>query len=156
MGHLGAERGGARSAMNAIAERASFVPARTLPNGQPFYSPFGAFPFQADEVAALIDRTAPGRDSGHIPVFDTGTGKTIISLAAGAFLFDEGQIDQMVVITELNTLDDWAASVEEFTNLSVFVYHGPTRAQKLDAYLATHGYPHVFVTTYETGSRELM
>lgn len=138
--------------MTAVAERATFVPARELPNGQPFYSAFGNFPFQADEVGEIIERTAPGADSGHIPVFDTGTGKTIISLAAAAFLFADDEIDQVVVIAELNAVDDWREATENHTQLSAHVYHGTGREKRL----AKAGVPHVFITTYETGARELV
>lgn len=138
--------------MTAVVERTGFVPARELPNGQPFHSSYGSFAFQADEVEEIISRTEPGGDSGHMPIFDTGTGKTIIALASAAYLFAEDKIDQVVVIAELNAVDDWRDATEEFTNLSAHVYHGAGREKRLEKV----GVPHVFITTYETGARELV
>jgi SNF2 family DNA or RNA helicase len=128
------------------------VSARELPNGDFFYSPLGLFDFQADAVAEVYVRTNPGQQSGILTVYDTGIGKTIIGIALAAFLFQDNQIDYVMVICEKNKLTDWQKSFEQFSNLGVHLYHGNNRQKRLSKDPAHH----VFITSYETGRNELV
>lgn len=125
--------------------------ARELPNGEPFYSPLGLFDFQIQGVSEIYTYTARA-DGGLIAVWDTGIGKTVLAIAASAYLFDDGLIDQVVIVCERNKRRDWVREFEAFSSLDVLLYHGTGRQQRL----AKHGSPQVLVTTYETGRLDLM
>jgi SNF2 family DNA or RNA helicase len=128
-------------------------PTRELPNGELYYSPQGLYDFQVDGIAECIVRTA-GPD-GVIAVWDTGIGKTHLSMGTAAYLFADGEIDFVMVIAEKNKIYEWREDFEYFTALRPHVYHGAGRERRLEKALAT-GRPHVFVTTYETGRNELL
>jgi SNF2 family DNA or RNA helicase len=142
--------------VSAVLERAAFTPARDLPGTEPFYSPLGLFDFQADGVAHTYGQFGPDGAEGVITVFDTGIGKTIMFCALAAFMIADGEMDQAIVLCERNKVRDWRKAFETFTNLSVVVYHGTGRQRRLERHVERHGaLPHVLVTTYETGAREL-
>lgn len=130
---------------------AGFVPARELPNGEPFYTELGLFPFQVDGMLSAYDQTARG-DGGTILVYDLGIGKTIIAICLAAYLFHNGDIDQVMVICEKNKRDDWTEEIERYSVLSSMLYHGTGRQRRLER----RGIPHALVTTYETARVELM
>lgn len=137
--------------MTTSVEKAEFVPARTLPNGQSYWSKFGLFDFQADDTAEAYLRTEPGMQSGVIAVWDTGIGKTHLGMALAAMLVEDDKIDLVMVIAEKNKITDWRDDFEKHTTLHAHRYHGTGRQKRL----AKAGTPHVFVTTYETGRNEL-
>jgi SNF2 family DNA or RNA helicase len=130
----------------------AFAPARELPNGANFYSPRGLFGFQADHVAEGYLRTNPGGDQGLVIVWDTGLGKTIYGMALAALLFEDGQIDQAIVVAEKNKIVDWRAEFEQFTTLTAHVYHGQGRQKRLEK----AGTPHVLISTYDTLRTDLV
>jgi SNF2 family DNA or RNA helicase len=136
----------------SITEPPEFSPAREMPNGAVFYSPLGVFDFQADGLAECYLRTEADAAGGVIAVWDTGIGKTVLGLLLAAYLFEDGQIDQVMVVCEQNKVREWQADFERFTGLSTVRYHGTGRAQRLKR----HGVPHVVITAYETGRNELM
>jgi SNF2 family DNA or RNA helicase len=138
--------------MTAIAAEPAFIPARALPNGQNFYSPQGLFPFQAEHVAEGYLRTNPGGDQGLVVVWDTGLGKTIYGMALAALLFEDGQIDQAIVVAEKNKIVDWQDDFEAFTTLAAHIYHGPNRQKRLEK----TGVPHVLISTYDTLRADLV
>lgn len=130
----------------------AFVPVRELPNGANFYSPRGLYPFQAEDVAKAYLRTESGGDQGQIVGWDTGLGKTIFGLALAALLFEDGRIDQVIVVAEKNKIIDWRNEFEQFTTLSAAVYHGQGRQKRL----AKNGIPHALVSTYDTLRTDLV
>jgi SNF2 family DNA or RNA helicase len=135
----------------SIAPLAGFTPARQLPNGELFHSDWGLLPYQIDGIAQTYIRTGKG-DGGYMAVWDMGIGKTVLGIAASCYLFENDEIDQVIVVCERNKRHDWVAEFEKFSALSVMLYHGSGRQQRL----AKKGAPHVLVTTYETGKIELM
>lgn len=138
--------------MTAVLEPAQFIPARELPHGELFYSPLGVFGFQAEHVAEAYLCTEPGMQQGVIAVHDTGLGKTILAMDLAALLFEDDNIDLVMVIAERNKVEDWRRDFERFTALSAHLYHGAGRQKRL----VRDGVPHAFITTYETGRNELM
>lgn len=138
--------------MTAVEAASAFTPARELPNGANFYSPRGLFPFQADHVAEGYLRTNPGADQGLVVVWDTGLGKTIYLMALAALLFEDGQIDQVIVVAEKNKIIDWRDDFEKFTTLDVHVYHGQGRQKRLER----AGRPQVLISTYDTLRTDLV
>jgi SNF2 family DNA or RNA helicase len=136
----------------STAEAVEFVPARALPEGRLFHSPLGVFDFQADGLAEMYLRTEPGSDGGALAIWDTGIGKTVLALLLSAYLFEDNEIDQVMVVCEKNKVREWQADFERFTALSVVRYHDSGR----QARLKRAGVPHVLVTAYETGRSDLM
>jgi SNF2 family DNA or RNA helicase len=137
--------------MSTAPALAGFTPARELPNGEPFCTEFGLFPFQAEGLLQAYDQTSQG-DGGALLVFDLGIGKTMIAIAFAAFLFDSGEIDQVVVLCEKNKRYDWRDEIAQYSVLSSLLYHGTGRQKRLER----NGVPHALVTTYETARIELM
>lgn len=119
-----------------------------MSNGHLFHSPLGLFGFQADAVVNAFFGVKP------IITLDMGLGKTIVSMALAAQMFEADMIDLVMHVARRNKVDpsefprDWAS----FTSLSTLTYHGPSRAKRL----AKQGVPDVVITTYETGRNELM
>lgn len=138
--------------MTAAEAVPAFTRARELPNGANFYSPNGLYPFQAEHVAEGYLRTNPGGDQGLVVVWDTGLGKTIYLMALAALLFEDGQIDQVIVVAEKNKIIDWRDDFERFTTLDVHVYHGQGRQKRLEK----AGIPHVLISTYDTLRTDLV
>jgi SNF2 family DNA or RNA helicase len=118
-------------------------PARTLPNGRLYYSPWGLLPFQEIGVATVAVRTEDPC-LGQIAIWDTGLGKTHLMMATVALLFELGLIDQAVVCCERTKVKDWIDDFEKFTALRVGMFYGPKRKR-----LYTD-MPPVIVTVYET------
>jgi SNF2 family DNA or RNA helicase len=127
-----------------------FVPARSLPNGELYYSPLGLYDFQVDGIAQCLVRTN-GRD-GVAAIWDTGIGKSHLAMGTAAYLFADNLIDLVVVIAERNKLEEWREDFERYTALSSHKYHGPGREKRLQK----AGSVHVFITSYETGRNELL
>jgi SNF2 family DNA or RNA helicase len=138
--------------MTAAGAAPAFTPARELPNGASFYSPVGLYEFQADHVAEAYLRTNPGLEQGLLAIWSTGLGKTILGMALAVLLFEDDQIDLVVVAAERNKIVDWKNDFEAFTALDVHRYHGTGRQKRL----AKAIFPHVIVSTYETLRAELV
>lgn len=138
--------------MTAVPAAPAIPPARELPGGALFWSPVGLYPFQADDIAAALAHTAPGRAQGRIVVWDTGLGKTIFGMAAAGMLFEDGEIDLVISVVERNKIGDWVADFERFTALNVLSYHGANRQKKLER----QGVPQVLVSTYDTLRTDLV
>lgn len=138
--------------MTAAEVSLAFTPARELPGGVNFFSPRGLFPFQAEHVAEGYLRTNPGADQGLVIVWDTGLGKTIYGMALAALLFEDGEIDQVVVVAEKNKIVDWRTDFESFTSLAAHVYHGQNRQKRLEK----AGTPHALISTYDTLRTDLV
>lgn len=115
----------------------------------PTYSnPRGLYPFQADHLADLLanreDR--PGR----MLVWDTGLGKSHAAMCASALNLEDAAADVVVLVCEKIKLAEWRDDFARFTNLQVGLHHGPSRWKRLDK-----GWPHVLLTTYETGRSDM-
>lgn len=136
----------------SVAELSGFIPARTMPNGAVFHSPLGVFGFQAEGLAEAYIRTEPDSDGGIIAVWDWGLGKTHLGMALASYLFEDGRIDQVMVVCERNKISEWQSDFEKFTALSTLRHHDSGRQKRLER----HGVPHVLITTYETGRDDLM
>lgn len=123
----------------------------TMGNGRLFHTERGLLDFQAEAVTHAYLRT------NMIAVMDTGTGKTIVALAAAALLIERGEVDLVLHIARRNKvkISEFPADWAEFTALSTVVYHGPNRAKNLTKAMAA-GPVDVVLSTYETASRELM
>lgn len=130
------------------ASPAGATPRPVMSNGKLYFSPLGLFGFQADAVAKAFYA------EGIIGVWDTGLGKSHLSMALAAKLIEADQVDLVMHVAQRNKIDksefpaDWAT----FTSLSTLVYHGPTRKKRL----VKQGLPDVLITTYETGRDDLV
>src|SRR4051812_42655736 len=119
-----------------------------MSNGKLYFSPLGLFGFQADAVAKAFYA------EGIIGVWDTGLGKSHLSMALAAKLIEADQVDLVMHVAQRNKIDksefpaDWAT----FPSLSTLVYHGPTRKKRL----AKQGLPDVLIPPYETGRDDLV
>jgi superfamily II DNA or RNA helicase len=119
-----------------------------MDNGRLFHSPLGLFGFQAECVARAYYQ------DGLLAVCDTGLGKTIISMALAAQLFQDDQVDLVIHVAQKNKIDksefpaDWA----RFSSLRTHVYHGTNRGRRL----AKAGTPDVLISTYETLREDLV
>lgn len=115
--------------------------------GRLFFSSQGLFPFQADDLATTYLNLQEHSSKAALVLWQTGTGKTIYSMALSALMFEDDLIDQVLVIAEANKVTDWAKEdFPRFTRLSVLPYKGsPQRRANIlrDA-------PQVLVSTYET------
>lgn len=104
----------------------------------------GLFPFQAEGVEKMHTI-----GSGLL-VWDTGTGKSHLAMALGSRLFEEDEIDLVLVCAERNKIREWVRDFEKFTALDAHLYHGTGRAKRLDK----AGDVQVLVTTYETAKTD--
>lgn len=97
-------------------------------------------PFQAEGVARayVIGDT--------LCTFETGLGKTHLSMGLAAILLEDAAIDRVVILAEANKILDWEEELGQWTDLSVGLYHGPKRANALPC--------EVVVSTYETFLRD--
>lgn len=91
-----------------------------------FSSPRGLYPFQVDGIILCVLR----RD--NLLVWDTGLGKTIGALATAAMLFEDGEIDRVLLVCEQAKIAEWKEDVERFTTLTAVTYAGaPARRRKI-------------------------
>jgi len=128
---------------------AAVIERPLMPNGRLYHSPLGLFPFQADCVIETIHH------GDRIGIVDTGLGKTHIAMCTAATLYEEGEIDLVMHVGRRNKVsdrDEFPADWAQFTSLSVLVYHGSGRHNRL----LKQGVPDVVLTTYETAASELM
>ncbi len=97
-------------------------------------------PFQIDGVLTAFPRP------GHLFCWDCGTGKSVGAIALSVLCFQEGIIDQVLLVCERNKRKEWVADFETDTDLTVRLHHGAGREKRLERL----GVPQVLVTTYET------
>jgi hypothetical protein len=126
-------------------------PRQLMLNGRLFQSPWGLLPFQVDAVAFFY------LAESYIGVIDRGLGKSAISCALAAQLFEDDEIDLVIHVAQAGKLDkdefpkDWS----EWTGLRVHRYLGTGRQQRLQKAIEGGGVD-VLLTSYETGKLELM
>lgn len=118
-------------------------PARTLPNGRLYHSPWGLILFQEEGVARVVVGTN-NTMIGKLAIWDTGLGKTHLAMASAALLYELGLVDQVIICCERNKVAEWIEDFEKFTALSVGKFYGPKRKR---LYVDM---PQVIVTVYET------
>lgn len=113
-----------------------------------YRNPRGLYPFQADHLADLLANreVRPGR----MLVWDTGLGKSHAAMCAAALNLEDAAADVVVLVCEKVKLTEWRDDFARFTNLQVGLHHGPSRWKRLDK-----GWPHVLLTTYETGRSDM-
>jgi superfamily II DNA or RNA helicase len=77
---------------------------------------------------------------------DTGLGKSMMTMGVAGLAAEQGVLDHVLIVCELNKLPEWLEDFAKFTRLPAVVCHGP-RARRLKI-LADP--PAVIITTYET------
>lgn len=107
-----------------------------------FKSPRGLYDFQAEGVALCYLRP------NNLVVWDQGLGKSILAMALSDLLFEDDQIDRVLLIAKKNKLEEWLEDFGTFTDLSAALYHGPKRKKLLEEP------PQVLITTYETARND--
>lgn len=113
------------------------------------------FPFQIEAAATSFWRwTDPSSDEpAALLLYDTGIGKTVISIAALAMMIEDGLVDRVVVVAEANKVLDWVTvDFPKFAPLvDVQQYKGdPARRKRI---LAKQ--PQVLVMGYQTGRNDI-
>jgi SNF2 family DNA or RNA helicase len=103
--------------------------------------------FQADGVAQTHI------DQDKMWVWDTGLGKSVGSVALAALGFDQGTIDQVLVVCERNKIREWIKDFVDETDLTIHKMHGANRWRKLTKDFPDR-WPDVLVTTYETAKTD--
>lgn len=103
------------------------------------------FPFQEEAVERALE------SFGLQVVYDTGTGKSVITIELVRRLFGIDEIDNALIVCERNKMAEWIEDFEEHTPLSVMKYHGSNRFSKLEK----NGLPQVMVTNYETARQDI-
>lgn len=98
--------------------------------------------FQATEVARMYLR-----DSSLV-LWSTGLGKSHAAMCLAALLFEDDQIDQVLLLAEAAKVGEWQEDFAKWTDLSAATYMGPKRSKVLD------DLPQVVVTTYETARND--
>jgi SNF2 family DNA or RNA helicase len=110
---------------------------------KPVYRSDRVYEFQVDGIAYgyLLERAAF--------IWDTGMGKSHAAMGIGGLSFEFEDVDLVLLVAEKNKIHEWAEDFAKYTTLTPYVYHGPTRAKKLDAAGAD-----VVITTYETARND--
>jgi superfamily II DNA or RNA helicase len=77
---------------------------------------------------------------------DTGLGKSMMTMGVAGLAAEQGVIDHVLVVCEVNKLLEWKDDFERHTRLPAVICHGP-RARRLKILADL---PTVIITTYET------
>jgi superfamily II DNA or RNA helicase len=77
---------------------------------------------------------------------DTGLGKSMMTMGVAGLAAEQGVIDHVLIVCELNKLQEWREDFEEHTRLPVVICHG-ARQKRLKVLADL---PRVIITTYET------
>ncbi len=119
-----------------------------MPNGSIYQSKFGRlFDFQADHVAeGYLRLEITKRWDGTLVVWDTGTGKTHFAMALASFLYEDNEIDAVILVAEKGKVGEWEADFRESTSLTSYLHHGAGREKRFEK----KGIPDVLISTYET------
>lgn len=96
--------------------------------------------FQAHDIAAAAVM------GSRMLLWDTGLGKSVAGLALSKMCFEDGEIDQVLLVCELNKVGEWIADIQRETDLQVRKHHGAARWKQMERL----GMPQILVTTYET------
>ena len=112
----------------------------------------GLFGFQSEAVVAGYEQWL----TQAVPALDVqyamGTGKTALSIALACYLFDDDEIDQVIVVAEQNKIRDWSqVDFPKFSTLDVGLYAGTPGHR---AKVLTQGHQGL-VMTYETGRNDI-
>lgn len=133
----------------AVAGR---VVARRPENGQIYFSPRNLYPFQATGIAdGYLRLEMHGAHDGVLVVWDTGTGKTHFAMSLAALLYEDDEIDAVLLVAEKGKVGEWCEDFERFTCLTSYLHHGAGREKRFQK----NGVPDVLVTTYETAKADL-
>lgn len=77
---------------------------------------------------------------------DTGLGKSMMTMGVAGLAAEQGVIDHVLIVCELNKLQEWREDFEEHTRLPAVICHG-AKAKRLKV---LDSLPTVIITTYET------
>jgi SNF2 family DNA or RNA helicase len=123
-----------------------------LPSGTVYHSPRGLYPFQATGIAdGYLRLEMHGQWDGVLVVWDTGTGKTHFAMSLAALLYEDDEIDAVLLVAEKGKVGEWEADFRAYTSLVPFLHHGTGREKRFQK----TGIPDVLVTTYETAKADL-
>lgn len=111
-----------------------------------YHSPRGVLDHQAKGAARVYFQTGDPELGAAFAIWDTGTGKSHLAMVSAALLFEDGLIDLVLLVCEVDKVKEWVDDFGVFTDLSVERYHvDAKRRAKIRANL-----PQVLVATYET------
>lgn len=132
--------------MTALAHPLVEAPAEPL-----YSSPRGLYGFQEEDIARAY--LAQEKGGGNLCVWDTGMGKSHLAMALAGFMFEDGLIDHVILVADLQKIadDEWPSDWGKYTRLTYARHHGSGRMDRL----AKRGLPQVLITTYETGKADL-
>jgi superfamily II DNA or RNA helicase len=77
---------------------------------------------------------------------DTGLGKSMMTMGVAGLAAEQGVIDHVLIVCEVNKLREWKEDFEQHTRLPAAICHGP-KAKRLKV---LDSLPKVIITTYET------
>lgn len=133
--------------MTDVATLPSGRVASRLPSGTIYHSPRGLYPFQATGIAdGYLRLEMHGQYDGILVVWDTGTGKTHFAMSLAALLYEDDEIDAVLLVAEKGKVGEWVEDFRAFTCLEPMLHHGQGRDKRFEK----AGLPEVLVTTYET------
>jgi hypothetical protein len=142
-----------RGRLDPALEAEAAMSAEPVQETKPLYhSPLGLFPFQVDGAARTYWQWTETDEPVMLALWDTGIGKSHLAMAISAMLFEDGLIDQVVVVAEANKVLDWVEDdFPTYTDLTVKRYAGdPKKRQKI-----LDDPPQVMVMSYETGRNDI-
>lgn len=119
-----------------------------MANGSIYQSKFGRlFDFQADHVAeGYLRLDLTGVWDGVLVVWDTGTGKTHFAMALASYLYEDDEIDAVILVAEKGKVGEWEEDFHSSTSLTTYLHHGTGRQKRFEK----QGVPDVLISTYET------
>jgi hypothetical protein len=117
-----------------------------------YHSPVGLFGFQLEGVARAVWQYTGSEHPATFVTWDTGIGKTHLTMASAALMFEDGTLDHLIVVAEANKIKDWAhEDLPTFTGLSTALYAGsPDRRRRI-----LEDMPQALVMTFETGRNDI-
>jgi non-specific serine/threonine protein kinase len=125
------------------------VVARRPENGCVYYSPRGLYEFQGKGIAdGYLRLELHGKWDGVLVVWDTGTGKTHFAMALAGLLYEDGEIDAVLLVAEKGKIGEWEEDFKSYTSLVPLLHHGAGRENRFAK--ATDSFPEVLISTYET------
>jgi SNF2-related domain/Helicase conserved C-terminal domain len=125
--------------MSALATESYRTPDEVL------FRPPIAVPFQLRDIARAY------LDGRMMATWDTGVGKTALTIGVGCVAIEQGAADHVLIVCEQNKVTDWKREWAKFSALpdeEVATYYGPKRKALLAAL------PRVIITSYETGRQD--
>lgn len=126
--------------------------ATRLPSGTIYHSPRGLYPFQATGIAdGYLRLEMHGQHDGVLVVWDTGTGKTHFAMSLAGLLYEDDEVDAVLLVAEKGKVGEWCEDFSAFTCLTSYLHHGTSREKRFQK----NGMPDVLVTTYETAKADL-